>query len=150
MLSSATATWIRCPGTALCIVTNANGYEPQVGLAAASPYQDPVEAQDDGLSKSSNWYKEGSIKLPSYGRMYDLRTTLSGGNAAVLTQKPHDMDKNDVSNEKMRFVLFFCNGHGSGSVSGTAYDAAAGSAIQLRMETSWRTSYTCAGGDMLD
>jgi len=134
---------------ALGLVTTGNGYEPQSGIN--NLYTDAVEAQDDALSTNSNWCKQGSIKLPSYGRMYDLRTTLSGGDAQVLTQKPHDMDKNDVSNEKMRFVLFFCNGHGSGSVAGTsAYDNAAGSAIQLRMETSWRTSYTCTGGDMLD
>ena len=110
--------------------------------------QSNMDAQDDGLSTKSNWYQQGSIKVPSYGKMYDLHNAQEA--PGVLVTDPHAMSRNDVANEKLRFILIFCDGHGSGSVAdANSYLRAAGSSLQLQMQVSWRTKYSASQGAMI-
>lgn len=89
----------------------------------ATPYPPMLTA---GAKDPSNLYAEGYFKLPAWGNMYDMKPSMTpavpamppGGGAAYLpglpsrkVEQPNSMDRNDLKNERMRFLWIFCDGH---------------------------------------
>jgi len=113
-----------------------------------------------GATDPPNWYQRGRIKFPAYGNMYDMRPDLVnaaadadvGGRQASKIEVPNKMDRNDLSNERQRFIVFIHDGNRpqnwiDPATNLPAYDPTAG---YIQMRWSMRNSYTCSGGGMLD
>lgn len=109
---------------------------------------------DDEQMANSNWRKKGTLKFPAYGKMYDMQTILGSNGAGIPAntriEVPRDMNRNDVRNESMRFVLFFCDGHGNLSgPDGDVKTKKQQSGLQLQMSIEMHTKYTASAGPQL-
>lgn len=142
--------------------TSINNELGAAGMGGMLTYLPLPQLLSSGAKDPPNWYQRGRLSFPAYGNMYDMRPNLvnpsadvgAGGRGVSKVEVPNKMDRNDLSNERQRFIVFIHDGNRPQNYTmpgvqppTVEYDP---TAAKIMFQWSMKNSYTCSGGGMLD